>query len=181
MILIGLGANLPSLYGAPEDTLRAALSAMPSYGIDVSRVSSFYTTPAMAHDVQPNYVNAVALIRSSLPAIELLETLHRVEAQFGRVRNLRWGARTLDIDLLDYEGQIVTDDGPRGAEAGIGPLPLALPHPGISERGFVLVPLSELVPEWRHPVSGRDSKALLAGLKAAQGERALDDIIRLSA
>tara|TARA_R110000824_G_scaffold399843_1_gene606021 strand:+ start:111708 stop:112253 length:546 start_codon:yes stop_codon:yes gene_type:complete len=181
MILIGLGANLPTIYGGPQDTLRAALSVMPAFGIDVTRVSSFYCTPAMAHDVQPPYVNAVAVVRSLLPAIELLEMLHRIEEQFGRVRKSRWAPRTLDIDLLDYEGQIVTDDGPRGADAGVGTLPLALPHPGIAERGFVLVPLVELVPEWRHPVTGQDSLALLSVLKAAQGDAALAGIERISA
>lgn len=179
MIMIGLGANLSTVYGGPADLLKAALSIMPAFGIEVRRVSSFYRTPAMARYVQPSYVNSVAVIETALPAPELLRALHRIEALFGRVRVVRWAARTLDLDLLDYHGQIVTARGPRGAEAGVGPLPLALPHPAIAERGFVLVPLQEIAPEWRHPVSGEGADRLIERLEAAQGKGATAEIRRI--
>jgi 2-amino-4-hydroxy-6-hydroxymethyldihydropteridine diphosphokinase len=176
MILIGLGANLPTVHGAPRETLRSALALMPSYGMKVAHCSRFYDTPAMSHDVQPSYVNAVAIVETAMPAAELLAALHRLEERFGRVRRLRWAPRTLDLDLLDYEGQIVTAEGPRGADAGAGALPLALPHPGIEMRGFVLVPLAEVAPDWRHPVSGFTAKGLIARLKASNGPCALSGI-----
>ncbi len=176
MILIGLGANLATVFGSPLSTLNAALQLMPSLGIKVVRCSSFYQTPAMARDVQPPYVNAVAVVESTMPARELLGALHHIEAQFGRVRRLRWAPRTLDLDLLDYEGQIVTDVGPRGLEAGIGPLPLALPHPGVPYRGFVLIPLAEVAPHWCHPVSGEGISELLRALTAVEGAEALATI-----
>ena len=179
MILIGMGGNLSSVYGDPATLLKTALSVMPSFGITVCRLSSFYRTPAMARYVQPPYVNSVAAIETALPAADLLQALHRIEALFGRVRVARWAARTLDLDLLDYHGQIVTARGPRGPEAGVGPLPMALPHPGIAERGFVLVPLQEIAPEWRHPVLGEGAARLIERLEAAQGKGAIAEIRRI--
>lgn len=179
MILIGLGANLPTVEGGPRQTLEAALRLMPVFGISPIRCSPFFSTPALAHTVQPPYVNAVAVVASAMPARDLLAALHRIETQFGRVRRTRWAARTLDLDLLDYQGQIVTAQGPRGADAGIGPLPLALPHPGIEARGFVLVPLTEVAPNWVHPRSGVTASALLERLKAVEGPAAVAGIRRI--
>ncbi|MGV8995870.1 MAG: 2-amino-4-hydroxy-6-hydroxymethyldihydropteridine diphosphokinase [Parvibaculaceae bacterium] len=179
MILIGLGANLPTAEGSPRETLEAALALMPATGISVIRRSSFFSTPAIAHTVQPPYVNAVAVVASALPAPDVLAALHRIEAQFGRVRHTRWAARTLDLDLLDYQGQIVTSSGPRGADAGSGPLPLALPHPGIEARGFVLVPLVDVAPDWVHPREGVTARVLLARLIASEGVAATAEICRI--
>lgn len=179
MILIGLGANLPTVEGSPRQTLETVLRLMPAFGISLIRCSSFFSTPALGHTVQPSYVNAVAVVASAMPARDLLAALHRIEARFGRVRQARWAARTLDLDLLDYEGQIVTARGKRGADAGIGPLPLALPHPGIEARGFVLVPLAEVAPNWVHPRSGMTAVALLERLKAANGPGAVAGIRRI--
>lgn len=180
MILVGMGANLPTAHGDPLATLHAAVEAMPSFGVDVVRRSSFYRTPAMAAYAQPPYVNAVIVVESALPAEELLQTLHRIEAQFGRVRLVRWGERTLDLDLLDYNGVVIPSHHPKGLQAGTGPIPLCLPHPGICERGFVLVPLAEVAPEWRHPVNGEGAAALLRRLIAEQGEAAMAGIERLT-
>ena len=179
MILIGLGANLPTVEGPPLATLRRALLLLPAFGISVIRSSSFYRTPAIAHDVQPPYVNAVAVVAAALPAAELLAGLHRLETQFGRARQVRWAPRTLDLDLLDYEGQIVTSR--QDADGATTDLhsPLALPHPRMDKRGFVLVPLAEVAPEWRHPVSGASAAALLDRLKAAEGAAALAGIERI--
>mgnify|MGYP003646832682 CR=1 FL=1 len=179
MILIGLGANLPTVHGSPLMTLKAALTLMPAFGISPVRCSSFYRTPAIAHDVQPPYVNAVAVVAAALPAPDLLAALHRLEAQFGRVREMRWAPRSLDLDLLDHEGQIVTSATGGEGDASRLTLPLALPHPELDKRGFVLVPLAEVAPEWRHPVSGATATTLLERLKAAEGVAALAGIERI--
>lgn len=180
MILIAMGANLPSASGGPLATLKAALDVMPSFGITVSRRSSFYRTPAIAPYAQPPYVNAVARVETAHPASDLIQILHRIESLFGRARRVRWGERTLDLDLLDYDGLVLRPGGPTGLAAAPGPLPLTLPHPGILARGFVLLPLQEAAPGWRHPVTGEDVEAALRRLVADQGAAALAGIGRLS-
>lgn len=163
-ILIALGGNLPTVQGAPADTIRAALAMMPAFGIKVVASAPFYRTPALASYIQPDYVNSVAVVEAADPPQALLDKLHRLEAHFGRVRRERWGPRTLDLDLLDFCGEVIVPTGPTGREAGAGPLPLALPHAGISKRAFVLLPLRDVAPDWRHPVTGRSVGDLIAGL-----------------
>ena len=151
MILIALGANLPSSAGPPAATLTAALARLEERGIKILAVSSFYETPAWPDPHLPAFVNAVAVIQTELLPAQLLALLHKVEAEFGRIRSRPNVPRSLDLDLLDYDG-LVTGEG------------LALPHPRIAERGFVLVPLAEIVPGWRHPETGAGIADLLAAL-----------------
>ena len=151
MILIALGANLPSLAGPPAATLNAALARLETLGVKILRRSSFYETPAWPDPGQPAFVNAVAAVETAHQPVELLALLHGVETEFGRMRSAPNAPRTLDIDLLDYDGR-VTSDG------------LILPHPRMAERSFVLVPLAEAAPEWRHPATGQGVGELLAGL-----------------
>lgn len=165
-ILVALGANLPGTEGEPANTLRAALRAMPGMGIRVVRCAPFYSTPALASYEQPDYVNSVAVVEAAVPPEDLLAMLHRIEGQFGRVRRGRWAPRVLDLDLIDYQG-LVTPGGGGGRSGGAG-MPLALPHPGVGVRGFVLVPLRDVVPDWRHPVTGESVDELIARLPAKE-------------
>jgi 2-amino-4-hydroxy-6-hydroxymethyldihydropteridine diphosphokinase len=151
MIFIGLGANLPSLSGPPAETLRACLRALEASGVAVLRVSSFYETRAWPDPSDPPFVNAVASIATDLAPPELLCRLQEIENAFGRERGRANAPRTLDLDILDYDGR---------EEAG----PPIVPHPRLAERGFVLIPLAEIEPDWRHPVDGRSVRALLAAL-----------------
>lgn len=164
-ILVALGANLPGTEGGPADTLRAALRVMPGMGIKVVRCAPFYETPALASYEQPDYVNSVAVVEAVLPPVELLAMLHRIEGQFGRIRRGRWAPRVLDLDLIDYRGLVTPG---RSGMSGVAGMPLALPHPGVGERGFVLVPLRDVAPDWRHPVTGEGVNGLIARLPAAE-------------
>ncbi len=172
MILLGLGSNVGGPWGSPGATLRRALSELESADIAVAAVSRLYLTAPFGRTNQPAFVNAVAAVRSHLPPPALLERCHRIERAAGRIRRQRWGPRTLDIDLLDYRGRIATNAGMVRSDLA-RPLPLSLPHPGIAERAFVLVPLDEIAPFWHHPVTGATARQLLLRL----GHRIADQII----
>ena len=151
MILIALGANLPSAAGPQAATLSGALGRLKECGITILTVSSFYQTPAWPDAAEPPYINAVASIATRLQPAELLMLLHDVEASFGRVRGVTNASRSLDLDLLDYDGRIIASE-------------LVLPHPRMAERSFVLAPLAEIAPGWLHPLTRLGAGELLAGL-----------------
>jgi 2-amino-4-hydroxy-6-hydroxymethyldihydropteridine diphosphokinase len=146
MILIALGSNLPGPWGSPRQTLLRALKEMPFHNIRVRNVSRLLETAPFGVTNQPGFVNAVALVETRLAPEALMRALHMIERKAGRVRRKRWGPRTLDLDLIDYNGLV-------RAPARTTIKPLALPHPGVSERTFVLEPLVEIAPCWRHPVN----------------------------
>ena len=152
MILIALGGNLPSRAGQPADTLKRALGELERQGVEIREVSAFYETPAWPDAADPAFVNAVAAVKTSLQPVELLMLLHGVETDFGRLRSAANGPRTLDLDLLDYDGRVMTEPH------------LTLPHPRMATRSFVLVPLRDVAPGWRHPGTGQGLAELLAAL-----------------
>lgn len=158
MILIALGANLPSPAGPPTETLRQALLRLAQRKITVEERSGFYRTDAWPNPADPPFINAVAAVRTDLDAAPLLVALHEIEAQFGRRRGPLNAPRTLDLDLIDYDGRI---------EQG----PPELPHPRMHTRLFVLCPLRDVAPAWRHPVLGATVSELIAALPPATIER----------
>lgn len=163
MILIGLGANLPGRGGAPpRATLAWALGRLNALaGLRFRAVSRFWESAPVPPSDQPRYVNAVAAYAGGAGPEALLAALHAIEAEAGRVRGARDAARVLDLDLLDLDGLV---------RAGAPPL---LPHPRLGGRGFVLRPLAEVAPDWRHPASGTGIAALLAALPAGEDCRPL--------
>lgn len=151
-IFVALGANLPSAeHGSPRTTLEAALSLLAHEGIAILRRSSWWQSGPLPASEQPDFINGVVEVDTLLGPAELLAALHRIESACGRVRQQRWEARSLDLDLIDYRGQI--------HQAGSGP---TLPHPRMAERLFVLLPLQEIAPDWRHPQNGTALSSLIS-------------------
>ncbi|MGQ0722463.1 MAG: 2-amino-4-hydroxy-6-hydroxymethyldihydropteridine diphosphokinase [Candidatus Eiseniibacteriota bacterium] len=151
---VALGANL----GRPEQAIRDAvrrLAAAP--GIEVRAASRMWRSEPWGLADQPEFVNAVVTLRTSLGARELLAILQGEELRAGRRPAPRNGPRILDLDLLTYGDEMIAEPG------------LTLPHPGIASRTFVLEPLREAAPSWRHPALGKSAEELLAELHAAGG------------
>ena len=175
--LIALGSNLSSSTGCPETTLRAALgqiAAMP--GCKLAAVSRFYRNPAFPAGSGPDYVNACAALRTTLGADELLNCLHGIEARMGRLRPARWSARAIDLDLLAVGNAVFPDNDSQDRWRGLAPdrqlmetpASLILPHPRLQDRAFVLVPLSEIAPDWVHPRTGASVAEMCAALTLGQ-------------
>lgn len=162
-ILVGIGANLASARcGAPRDTVEAALAALPRAGIAITARSRWFESAPVPLSDQPWYVNGVAAVASRLSPRALLDRLHAIEAEFGRVRVERNEARVLDLDLLAYGALVEAEEGG-----------LVLPHPRLAERAFVLLPLADVAPDWRHPVTGLAIPDMLANLPPGQTVRPL--------
>lgn len=158
MILIALGANLPSLAGTPTETLRQALFRLAQRSITVEKQSGFYKTAAWPNPADPPFINAVASLRTELCPSQLLAGLHEIEAEFGRRRAIANAPRALDLDIIDYDQRV---------EQG----PPELPHPRMHTRLFVLFPLRDVAPAWQHPVLHATVSELIAALPPAPIER----------
>lgn len=145
---IALGGNL----GDSQQILPAAMQVIDqAAGITVVARSPLYKT-APVGPPQPDYLNACVVVETGLAARSLLNQLLAIETQFGRIRQERWGARSLDLDLLLFDGQIIDLPG------------LTVPHPRLHERPFVLVPLADIAPDWPHPIFDKTIDQLLAQL-----------------
>ncbi|MDX8395294.1 MAG: 2-amino-4-hydroxy-6-hydroxymethyldihydropteridine diphosphokinase [Mariprofundaceae bacterium] len=156
--LIALGGNL----GDVQDNFIAARDDLMTSGCILLQSSKIYQTSPIGPAEQPDYLNAVIEIQTSLSPEQLLAGLHNIENNHGRIRKEHWGARTLDLDLLDYENTITHS------------ATLTLPHPRIQERNFVLRPLCDINPNWQHPLLKQSAQELLANL-LDQGEQALPE------
>jgi len=175
-VLLAMGANLPSDIGPPEATIAAALGALVVEKIEVLAVSRMFRSPAFPAGSGPDYVNGAVLCRTPLAIGELLPALHRIEQAHGRQRAKRWGARCLDIDLLAVGPRIHPDRETHVSWQGLSlneqlsraPEQLILPHPRLHERAFVLIPLADVAPVWRHPVLGQTVVEMLAALPKSE-------------
>lgn len=165
MILIALGANLPSpAYGKPLNTLQQALVRLERYDVQLHKASSWYETAPVPISDQPWFVNAVVSVHTALSPKQLMDRLHNIEADLGRQRRERWEARTIDMDLLSYNDLVLPDREGWGVTDGLDDL--TLPHPRLHLRRFVLMPLVEIDPTWCHPVIRRTAKEMLDDLAA---------------
>ncbi|WP_347312409.1 2-amino-4-hydroxy-6-hydroxymethyldihydropteridine diphosphokinase [Defluviimonas sp. SAOS-178_SWC] len=172
---VALGGNQPSPEGDSAATLVAALRAISQDIGGIVSVSRFFRTPAYPPGSGPDFVNAAALVATDLDASAMLSGLHAIEARFARKRDLRWGARTLDLDLVAFGDAVLPDPAteehwrtlPPARQSVETPDRLILPHPRLQDRAFVLIPLAEIAPGWRHPVTGRSVAKMLEALPEA--------------
>jgi 2-amino-4-hydroxy-6-hydroxymethyldihydropteridine diphosphokinase len=157
VILIGIGGNLESArFGPPRDTLSAALAALEEKRVRILTRSGWYRTEPVPRSDQPWFINGVVSLATELGAQDLLMVLQATERQFGRVRGEPNAPRILDLDILDYQGEVMNATS------------LVLPHPRLHERRFVLMPIADIAPDWRHPILGLTVAQLLAQLSSDQ-------------
>ena len=165
MKLVALGSNLAHpRFGQPRQTCEAAVAALEPAGIQVLGRSRWYRSAPLPPSGQPWFINGVVRVQCELPPAELLAILHQIEAKFGRERRTRNEARILDLDLIAYDDLVSSP----------GEVPV-LPHPRMTERAFVLFPLVDLAPDWRHPASGQPIAELIGALPSGQGIEPIDE------
>jgi 2-amino-4-hydroxy-6-hydroxymethyldihydropteridine diphosphokinase len=147
---VALGGNLAGDFASCEALLEAALTRFPQAGLPVLARSRWWRSAAWPDAKGNEYRNGVAIVEANGPASTVLEALFAIERSFGRIRGLPNAPRTLDLDLIAYGREVSDAPG------------LTLPHPRAHERLFVMGPLAEIAPAWRHPVNGRSAVELAA-------------------
>lgn len=172
--LVALGSNLAGPRGDPAAQVREGMAEAAALGEGPATMGRLWRSPAWPPGGPP-YVNAAMAIRTRLPAEALLAALHAIEAALGRERAVRWGARTLDLDLIAWGGRVAPDPATEAAwrtlppdrQGREAPATLILPHPRLADRAFVLLPLLDVAPRWRHPATGLTVRGMAAALPAA--------------
>ncbi len=166
MILIALGANLPSRFGDPADTLLAAIEAIEARNIKVLQSSRIWLTAPVPFDADQDwYHNSVIAVETNLSPLDLLQRMFDIEVEFGRVRDKKNEPRVLDLDLIAYHDEIIVD-GER----------LILPHPRMHERLFVLKPLQDINENWVHPKSGQNVDMMLRHCSKDQQAKPIEEL-----
>ncbi|MDZ7905093.1 MAG: 2-amino-4-hydroxy-6-hydroxymethyldihydropteridine diphosphokinase [Cypionkella sp.] len=177
LALIALGGNAPHLGMTPQGVQIAAMADLEAAGFVIKNRSKFYRTAAFPLGSGPDYVNSALQldVGQGMTAAQVLARMAAIELSYGRTRSQRWGGRTLDLDLLALEDQILPDiagfrawaDLDTVAAAQVAPSDLILPHPRLHERAFVLVPLLDIAPDWRHPIFGKTVRQMHDALAPA--------------
>ena len=156
MIFLGLGSNLPSKYGDRFANINLAISCLDGYGIKVIKKSSFYETPSYPNNENPKFINAIILVETTLPPVDLMSVLIFIEKKLERKRGKKNDPRTCDIDIIDYNSEILN--------LRYNNLELTVPHKELTSRNFILFPLQEISPTWKHPKTKEIVSVLLQKL-----------------
>ena len=170
--VIAVGSNLSDGVNISESIVGKAVESIALRTGAEPRLSRLYRTPAFPPGSGPDFVNAAFTLQWLGSAEALLALLHEVEAEFGRTRTHRWEARVLDLDLIALGDRVCPDAETQGAwraltaeeAAKVAPDQLILPHPRLQDRAFVLVPMADVAPGWRHPLTGQSVAEMLAAL-----------------
>ena len=156
MILLGIGSNLSSSFGDRFVNINLAISLLWDHGIEIIKKSSFYETYSYPNKKKPKFINIIIAVETSLSAEDLMSKLIFIEEKIERKRNKKNDPRTCDIDIIDYNNQIL--------KFNLENLKLEIPHEKLSSRNFVLFPLQEILPKWKHPKTGEIVSALIQKL-----------------
>src|SRR5512143_2641710 len=158
-VVVAIGGNLAGDFTSSEALLEAALARFPQAGLPVLARSRWWSSAAWPDRQGNEYRNGVAIVEANGPASAVLEALFAIERSFGRIRGAPNAPRTLDLDLIAYGRQVADSPG------------LTLPHPRAHDRLFVMGPLAEIAPGWRHPVIGKPASELAAGATVGRDAR----------
>ena len=183
-VLIALGSNVTSLSSSPEQLLNESMDEISKSVGKISLRSKNYRTPCFPAGAGPEFANAVIRVETGLDIPGILEALHRIEADFGRVRTVRWGQRTLDLDLLAADDVVCPDDVtlnqwinlPLDRQMAETPDQLLLPHPRLQDRAFVLIPMADVAPDWKHPILAKTVLEMLEQLPRDE----IDQVVPIS-
>ena len=144
MIFLNIGSNLPFEEGGRETNILKAINHLKNLNLKLIKISSFYETPSYPNNSDPKFINLCVKFESKLKAIELLNEIKKIEKKLGRIRIKKNEPRTCDIDIIDFNGEIIKND------------ELVSPHPRLHLRNFVIYPLKEIEPNWFHPIFNKN-------------------------
>ena len=156
MILLGIGSNLKSIYGDRFKNIDLSISALNGYGIQVKKSSSYYESPSYPDKTNPKFINVVIEVETDLPPVDLASVLLFIEESLGRKRGKKNDPRTCDIDIIDYNNQSINFQ--------YNNLTFTVPHEKLIYRNFVLFPIKEILPNWKHPVTEQLVSTLIQNL-----------------
>ena len=144
MIYLNIGSNLPSKEGGRKINILKAINHLKKLKLNIIKISSFYETPSYPNNADPKFINLCVKLESNLKASVLINEIKKIEKKLGRYRIKKNEPRTCDIDIIDFNGEIIKND------------ELAVPHPRLHLRNFVIYPLKEIEPNWSHPIFNKN-------------------------